>query len=147
MSHVRQQIRVALAAKVTGLATTSSNVFQNRTQMVTDANLPCLIIASESDEAQSISLSYPRLTARIANFSIRVLAKATADLDNVLDGICLNVEKALASDTSLGGLTKDLQLMNTSIAFNSDNETHYGEAAMNWSATYYIQETAPDTAL
>lgn len=147
MSHVRQQIREAIAVKVTGLALIGGNVFQNRTQMVTDANLPCLIIASDNEESQSMSLSYPRLTARSVNFSVRVLAKASTDLDDVLDGICLNVEKALAADIALGGLTKDLQLTNTSILFNSDNETNYGEATMAWLATYYIQETAPDMAL
>lgn len=146
-NHLRKQIRDAVATQLTGMSLTGSNVFKNRTQPVTDTNLPCLIIATEADEAESASLSYPRLTIRRLTLSIRALAKATSAVDDALDAICLNVEKALAGNMTLGGLAKDLQISATNIALNSESETNYGEATMLWQATYYIQETAPETAL
>lgn len=147
MKHVRQQIREALATVLNSQPLVGANVFINRTQPVTDSVLPCLIIAVENDESESASMSYPRLANHRLVISIRAFAHANSALDDALDAMCMNVEKALSANISLGGLTKDLQISSTSMALNSEAETNYGEAAMLWSAAYYIQETVPETAL
>lgn len=147
MTHVRKQIRDAVAVKLTGLTATGNNVFKNRTQAITENILPCLIISTESDDSEFISMGYPRLENRRLTVAIRALAQASSAIDDVLDDICLSVEQALSADISLAGLAKDLQINATNIQFNSESETNYGEATMLWTATYYIQETAPETAI
>lgn len=147
MSHVRQLIREAAAAKLSGLTTTGSNVFQSRVYPLADSKLPCLLVMSEEESSESASLGYPRLMQRQLTLSIAAVAKATANLDDTLDKICLEAEKALSSDVTLGGIAKDLRLTGTRIEFNGESEKPVGVATMLWQADYYTTETAPDVAL
>lgn len=147
MTHVRKQIRDAIAAKLIGLPNIGTNVFTNRTKKITNNILPCLIIETAKENSEAASVGTPRLVKRVLLVNIRVLTKATEDIDDVLDAICLDVEKQLALSPDLGGLTKDLKLESTDFSFDSENETTYGEAAMLWSADYQTKDTAPDTAL
>jgi len=147
MSHVRQQIREAAATAITGLATTGANVFQSRVYPVTNSKLPCLLIASIDEGSGYASLGYPRLMIRQLTLSIKAVAKATANLDDTLDRICLEAEIALAANVPLGGIAKNLSLTGTHIELDGDAETPVGVATMLWQADYYTTETAPNVAL
>ena len=146
MAHIRRQIREAIGIKLTGLALTGANVFQSRVYALDDTELPAILIATEIEDVEASSISYPRLQKRNLLVSIKALAKANADLDDVLDEICSQVEKALSADIGLNGLTKDLLLSSTNIALEGDGEKPIGVATMVWAANYQMKETAPDVA-
>jgi hypothetical protein len=146
-NHVRQQIRDALVVRLTGLATTGANVFKSRTYALEDSELPCLLIANESDNSESVSIGFPRLLKRDFLVSIKAVVKLADDLDDALDNICKQVEQAICADPSLGGIAKDFLLVNTTFELNGDMEAMVGEATMLWQSQYYIKETAPDLAL
>jgi len=145
--HVRQQIRDALVTRLTGLVTTGSQVFKSSTFNFDDADLPCLLIANEEDNSQSASIGYPRLQKRDFLVSIRAIVKISTGTDDALDNICKEVEIAISNDPSLGGIAKDLLLVNTRFELNGDMESQVGVATMLWQSQYYIKETAPDLAL
>lgn len=146
-THVRKQIRDAIKVKLTGLASTASNVFADRVYKMGDEELPAINIMSELEQNQAESIGFPRLQSRDFNVSINGYAKSNSNLDDVLDQICLEVETALAADISLGGLCKDLQLISTTPFFDGEGEKPRGAINMLWLASYRVVETAPGVAL
>lgn len=95
MSHVRRQIREAVAAAVTGLATTGSRVFQSRVYPLRDADLPCLLVSTGDEEISPATIG--NILQRDIDLHVRGVAKAGTDLDDTLDQIALEVETAIAN--------------------------------------------------
>lgn len=147
--HIRQQIRVAVADKLVGLATTGARVYASRVFPLSDSDLPCLLVFSRNEQVQARSIgsqvaNIARNTHRQLALEIKVFAKAGAALDDTLDTICKEVEVCLAADRFLGGLTSDLVLDTTSIELQGDGERPAGVATMIWLAEYWTLDNAPD---
>ena len=153
-THVRQQIREAVATLVTGLTTTGANVFQMRTRPLTDANLPALMITTNDEQVvNNITVGFPNRQERTLTVSVVALVKAAASAnpDDTVDTIIKEVEAALGASTSTytlsglarGGITLD------SIRIDMDDETDKPvmRATMDWQAVYYTLSNAPDTAV
>jgi hypothetical protein len=147
MSHVSQQIVDAIAVLITGLPLTGANVFDDIPTNPSSSILPCLIVEIIKDDSEPTSMGYPRLLNCTLSLAVIARAIGKTSLKRTLNTIRSNVQTALSAKPSLGGLTKDLQLNSVAFLTNSEAETNYGEATMLWTATYYIQETAPETAL
>jgi hypothetical protein len=146
-NHVRRQIREAVATAVTGLATTSTRVFQSRVYPLEAADLPCLMVWTLSETAEPTTIHAPRLLMRVVSLQIMAIAKATSDLDDTLDGICKEVEIALANAVSLASLCKSVTLTSTEIELAGTSEQPTGRATMVFDVDYYVAENAPDVAL
>lgn len=146
-NHVRRQIREAIATAVTGLATTGARVFQSRIYPLEATDLPGLRIYTISEASSTQNFGFPRLYERRLTVRIEACAQATADLDDVLDEICKEVETALGgAAVSLGG-AKSITLLDTDISMSGDSEKPRGQAAMSWEVFYVTAENAPDVAL
>jgi hypothetical protein len=149
MIHVRTQIRTAAAATLTGLATTGEKVFKSRMRPSEDDELPCLLVYCDDEPniARQTAGKTPRLSRELL-LVVKGLAKNGAGLDDELDAICLEVEKAISTNLTLGGLVRDgvwLTSINTTI--NEEMETTCGEIIMTFSATYSTNSNTPETAL
>lgn len=146
MSHVRRQIREAAAAAVTGLATTSTRVFQSRVYPLRDADLPCLLISTddESIEAENV-VSGGELTRNLT-LTVRGVAKATADLDDTLDGIAEQVEPVLNGST-LGGKVRLCTLEKITVEMDDALEKPVGTISLQYRTTYFTTPANPGTAL
>lgn len=152
MAHARQQIREAITAQLTGLATTGSNVFASRVHPMDDAHLPALAIYTLS-EAVDADLDVGATPAgavpqfRTLTVLVRGRAKAAVDLDDTLDDICAEVEDALYTDETLGGLVlKGLDLVSTEIEMAALDKP-VGEARMTWQVVYRVDAKAPETLI
>lgn len=147
-NHLRRQIREAIATAVTGLATTGARVFQSRIYPLATTDLPGLRVTTHEENVDaSQSLPAPRIIQRRLEVRITALARATADLDDTLDGICKEVEIALAMPcAALAGLAKVITLASTSIDWSGDAEQPVGSAAMTYEVIYMNAENAPDVA-
>lgn len=143
-NHLRRQIREQVATVLTGLATTGARVYQSRLYPVADAHLPGLTIYSLEEEADIMTLTEPRRSERRLQLMVEARAKATADLDDVLDGICKEVETALGVSAALGALAKEWNLARTELTFSAEGEIPVGVAAMQWTVIYSVAENAPD---
>lgn len=146
-NHVRQQLREAIAALVTGLTTTGGRVFQSRVYSLQESELPALMIATEDEQIEYLTVHNPRIQAKTVTVSIRAVAKATANLDDTLDAICKEVEVALATNQGVSGLAKALRMSGTTITLDGAGEQPVGVASMTYEIEVYCNETTPDVAI
>lgn len=146
-SHIRKQVREKVAQVLGGLTSTGSRVYQSRVKPLSDAQLPCLLVFTLQDDTDHKSLGYPRLVQRGLSVAVTALVKASDDFDDKLDQVCLEVEKAIAADVSLGGLVDDIRLLQTLIQFDGEGEKPVARAEMLWRVDVDVIENAPDVAI
>lgn len=147
-NHIRKQIRDAVVTLLTGLPTTGSKVYANRVWPLNDAELPGILVMSDADTVNSYSegsvvANTPRNVNRTAHLTVQVLTRGAA-IDDQLDQVCLEVEKALAADRFLGGLSSNVTLVDTRIQLKGDGEKPTGEASMSYQIEYWVLDTTPD---
>jgi len=147
MSHVRQQIREAFAAAVTGLTTTGARVYQSRIYELPAAQLPALRISTNDEAITWASLHNPATMERDIGLTCEAVAQATADLDDTLDTIIGEVEVAIAADPTLGGLCGVCRIESIEIDLSAEGEVPTGRAAMRFAVRTYTLSNAPQTAL
>lgn len=143
-NHVRRQLREAIAAAVTGLTTTGTNVFQSRLYPFSVNDLPCLRIVSDGDQVQAQTVNHPYTQMRTTQITIEARAIATQDLDDTLDQICKEVEIAISS---AAGIAKSMYLLGTRIEMEALGEQPIGVATMIYSKDLYTASNAPDVVL
>lgn len=136
MAHVRQQIRNRIATLVTGLATTGSSVYKMRRYSLDDAKLPALCVYT-MDEGSNLVTVGTRTLRRVINVAVQVFAKdSSTAISDTLDGICVEVEEAIAADFTLNGLAKSCILSSTDIDINVEGEKSVGSANLVYSVEY-----------
>lgn len=150
MSHVRQRIREAFTTTITGLTTTGTNVFASRVWAVSDTNLPALLIHTDEETIEVLTVHGPAALQRTLTVRIEGIARATADLDDTLDTICSEVETAInateSASTAGDLLDSPIRLVSITVEYERA-ERPVGRITMSWSGTYTTAANAPDTAL
>ena len=144
MSHVRQQIREAVAVIVTSLTTTGANVFQSRVYNVQASELPCLLVYTK-DESVGPEQGTMLAMQRSLTLTIEGKAKATADLDDTLDDIAKEVEIAVAADITIGALAHSIFLESTLIELSGDGDQPIGNVSLNYIVNYMTPFGDPET--
>lgn len=136
--HVRKQIRDAVETALTGLATTGATVFTSRVYPIEADSLPCLAILTATE---TIALDEGTLEAphRLLTVEVRGIAKATSALDDTLDTIAKEVEVAMRSDITLGGLSAGLDLSSTEMELTAEGDQPHGQVSL----FYIIQYRTP----
>lgn len=132
-THVRTQLRSAVATLVTGLATTGPRVFQTRMPPQRLIDLPCLLVYA-GDE--TVERGGGTLQDRALEIIVRGVAVANTGLDATLDQIALEVETALAAD---GRLT--LKSIETDL--DEALEKPAGVIAMTYTTPYFTHAGNP----
>lgn len=146
MAHVRRQIREAAATALTGLTTTGARVFQSRIHPLRDADLPCLLISTDDEQVQQENMVAGGELTRELTLTVRGVAKATADLDDTLDGIAEQVEPVLNGAT-LGNLAKNCQLAGIKAEMDEALEKPVGIITLEYRILYFTTPASPGTAL
>ena len=95
MSHVRTQLRTALVATLTGLATTGNRVHASRMRPQGADQMPCLLVTTNDEQIDS---TVDAILLRDLSVSIRGFAMGNSALDDTLDQIALEVETVMASN-------------------------------------------------
>ena len=144
---VTAQLRSAAVTRLTGLSLTGVNVFKSRVYPLEDDELPCLLIATPSEENEYLTMDCPRRVRSRITLSVKALAKITNGLDDVLDAICKEVRSVLGSDPFLGGLSKDLMITGTKTGMSGEGEQPLGVASMLFMVEIHTRENAPDTPI
>lgn len=146
MAHVRKQIRDAVVTAVTGLTTTGSNVFRNRVFPLETSKVPGLCVFTKSESVDFDTLHIPRSIMRTLDLGVEAYVVATANYDNTLDTIAVEVEEALAADVTLGGLSKDLQVTAFEADFIGDGEQTVAVGRFTVLVQYRTLENDVETA-
>ena len=145
--HVRKQIRDAVVTTVTGLTTTTTNVFASRVYRVEDSKLPALLVYTNEEESEVLSMSRPQKIHRTVAVVVEGIAKATTALDDTLDTIAKEIETAIAADPTVGGLAKETVLTDIGVELTGDAQQPTGSIRLSFAVRYVTLETDPTTAL
>lgn len=144
--HVRQQIRKAASVALQGLATTGDRVYESRVYPLGKAGLPGLCIYTPS-EASSREES-PTESMRDVTLMVHGLVQISESLEDELDDIALEVEKALDELGLIGGLAKiyhGIQGTNTVMSGDEVAEPH-GAIELEFLYTYRTRTGSPEIA-
>lgn len=147
MAHVRKSIRDNVVTTVTGLATTGANVYRTRAYPLASGKLPGLCVYTNSEASTNETITYPRTKTRIAELAVEGYVSGTANIDNSLDQIALEVEEALTADVTRNGLAKDTELTSTEIEVVGEGEKVAGVIRMIFTITYMTAENDVETAV
>lgn len=144
-NHVRQQLREAVATVVTGLTTTSTRVFQSRVYPLQTSELPCLVVTTDGDQVENLTVHNPVQQQRTTQLRIEAFAKATSNLDDTLDTICKEVEAAIANSSA--STVKGLMYNGAQIDIEVLGDQPIGKATMLFSKDLYTVSNAPDVMI
>ena len=147
MAHVRKQIRDAVATELTGLTTTGSRVFKGRFYPIQNDNLPALCIYTADEEAELGVIGTSRGSDRILVVTVEAYAKSKTIVEDTLDTIAVEVEEAMSSDTTLGGLSKDIMYTGFDLDADADGEQTVAVLRLNFSVRYRVAENDVETAI
>lgn len=150
MSHIRQNVREAAAAAVTGLATTGTNVFKSRTLPLRQGDFPCLAVYARSDSPDyaQASMGDRTLVPRVIELHVQGFVKQLddEDLEDTLDDIAEEVEGALFDAFPFGtaiGLTIGQQTLDV----DTQGDETLGVIDMVFNVMYRTAEGSPGTAI
>lgn len=143
MAHARQAIREALAAALIGLASTGARVFQSR--MRPQDSLPCLLATTNDEDVQRVDMD--SIEERDIDLEIVGVAKAAADVDDVLDTIAAEVETAIGANNTLGGRVKRMHLTRLRYEFDDELDQPVGLVRLTYRSTYFTNAGVPGTTL
>lgn len=143
-NHVRQQLRDSITSVVTGLTTTGTKVFKSRAYPLQESDLPCLVIKTEAERIDYLTINPPAQQEREVTVTIEATARATSSLDDTLDKICKEVEIAIDSASTIA---RDVQLAGTNLDTSVVGSQPVGMATMIYRMKVYTAADAPDTAL
>ncbi len=146
-NHIRQQIRERVGTVLTGLTTTGSRVYQSRVYALADTELPALLIYTKSETSEPLVMHTDRVMERELLLVVECYAKVNSNFDDSIDTISKEVEEAIAADTTLNSLAKDVYIESTEIEFNAEGESPVGYATLTFLTTYHAKETNPDVAV
>lgn len=143
--HVRQQLREAIVAAVTGLASTGARVYSALTYPALQSDLPHLEVNTVEEQAESVSLHGPGLIERTVVIEITARAIATSGLATMVDDVAAEVETALGGSVMVSGKEVPLSYQGASIQFSSEADQPVGVATLRYQATLYTASNAPGT--
>jgi hypothetical protein len=144
MAHARQQIREAVAAALTGLASTGTRVFQSRMRPQDEASLPALLVTTNDEE---ITTSIGSVQTRLLGVTVECIAQPSGAVDDVLDTIAEEVEIAMHNAGLFGGLVAGSELTSVSVSFTDELQKPCGALSMQYRFTYFTNAGAPGTII
>lgn len=147
MPHAREQIRDAVVTALTDLTTTERNVFRSRIYPMEQAKLPGLAIYTKSDSSEYVTLTPPRTLDRTLVVTVEAYVSANADFDETIDDISAEIETAMYTNRTLGGLARDSQILGVEVDFSGDGENPVAIAVFTIEIQYVTVEGSPTTAV
>jgi hypothetical protein len=147
MSHVRKQIRDAVAAALTGLTTTGTNVFKGRYFSMQTPKLPALLVYTTNEDAELSIMGSSRGSDRVLSLVIEGYAISKTIVEDTLDQIAVEVEEAMASDYTLNGLTRDVRYTGYELDANADPEQTVAVIRLTFDIKYRVSAGDVETAL
>jgi hypothetical protein len=146
--HARTQIRRAVAKMLTNLPTTQERVFEGYPWEINPEELPALEILSPSERIdEDFSSSTGGVNQLGRRVTLIIVGYTTGDdIEDRLDQIALEVERAIGADRTLGGTVIDSEITATEFAVAVD-EVRVGQVQLTYEAIYRTTRAAPETIL
>lgn len=147
MSHKRQAIRDAIVTKLVNASTSAgTRVKSTRIEPIRTAELPCISVYSVSDQVdlERTNQTAPRKSWRDYQIAVVAWVSGSSDtLDDDLDDIAAQIERALSADEQLNESAEDLVLVDTAFDLRIDGARPLGAVGLTYSASYYTDVPDP----
>lgn len=141
MPHPRKLIRDAAKALLLGQTVAGTRVHKTRAVPLRGGKLPALTLYTTSEAVDpSSQRTSPRELKRTVQLVIEGAVKATApgeDIEDALDALAKEVERALHRDESLAGTADDSILTGTEVETAEEGEAVFGVVVLTYAVTYY----------
>lgn len=145
--HLRKQIRSAVVAALTGLATTGARVYDEPVDPLSDADIGAgaLAVYAGGEEIPEASFGLDRRMQRNLDLVVEVYVKRVTGYADQRDLIVKEVEVAIAANQSAGGV-KWIQLRSISTEPSEELDRPALAATLRFEAPYYTTLGTPDVA-
>ena len=145
MAHARTQVRQAVVA---ALAATPYQVVSGRVYPLPRGDAETLSVATREEahdpgEEDISGLSATAEGRRLA-LAIEARTRSTANLDDALDAMCLEVERAMGADPTLSGLVEWNSLRGTDYEVTGEQEKPLGLATLVYEVEYRVNRSDPE---
>ncbi len=145
MAHPRQLIREAAREALVGKTQAAERVYETRIVPWRRLELPAIAIYTLDEEVDPSSASTaPRELTRTVDLAIEAYVKQGDNVDDALDDIALEIERAMHADETLRGKASDSILASTQLGIVAEGEKTAGVAGLLYRVTYYTY--APEAA-
>lgn len=143
-AHVYIDALQALAARLTGLATTAARVHLDRAAPFVAAELPALNIRFEADEVEAQGLGSVRLLSRSMTARVHIVMAGASGVDLLALQVLGEVEAALGADLTLGGAVETLAYTGTEgLQIEDTSEGPLALLPLAITLTLFTQSDAP----
>ena len=137
MSHVRTQIRNAVAAALTGVGT----VHVARVYPVTEAELPVVLVYTNGEQIEQGEFGS---LERVLEVVVEIVAQGDS-LDAAMDAVLVDVEQALGG--GLGALVTSFSAASIEVSTSTEGSAPIGRLRLAYEATYRTAYADPETNL
>lgn len=148
--HMHTQIRDAIIALVTGLASTGSNVFKESVyDLPEDVDLPAWGVFAVSEESEVHAAGDPPILMRLLDVALEGVAQGTEqNLPDTLSQMAKEAEPVMSADLTLGGLVITLELTSTEYFYRGQETTKpVGAIRLTYTIEYRTTATDPTTSV
>ena len=144
MSHIRTRIRQNIVTTLKGLTDTESNVFDTRIYPMNLDTLPGICVYTAGETSSYLSISPPRTLDKSIAVAVEIYVKMIDTYDEKLDQIAADVEEALYTDLSRGGLAQDTMVTAFDSTFSGDVEQPVLMGKLTVQVRYSAVEGSPE---
>lgn len=145
MAHQRQLIREAVKAQLVGKTSAGARVYETRVVPWARMSLPVLAVYTLKESVDPTSrASAPRELARSAELVVEGVVEAGENVDDALDELALEVERALHADPTFAGTASDSILASTDLEVGEEGGKPVGFFRLTYTVTFYTY--APEAA-
>lgn len=144
--HPRQEVREAIAARLKEVKTAAGDkIYISRAIPLFDHNLPAILIYANDEQIREEcwdSDGFGPLKRELEIF-IEAVTIGREDLDNKLDNLALEIEKALDGWNISDKKAAILRFKGTDLDMSVEGKNTYGAVRLAYSLTYYTQTKQP----
>jgi hypothetical protein len=146
VAHQRKLIReAAVSALVSAGTSAGARVKESRLEPARAAELPCISVYTTDESVDPASITTaPREMKRTVQLEIVAWARATENIDDVLDGLAEEIENAVESDPTFGDTASNSILSDTAVGLKLEGDRPMGAVSLTYAVTYFTRYEAPD---
>lgn len=140
--HIRKQIRDKIKELLIGLSITKDNIFFDLLSPINKNKLPALVLSTENETINNITVGYPALQERVLTLNIHGVIKTNYDLQDNLDEILSNVESILnlQINKKLDDLVTKVNQVEVNTDLNGELDESVGVIQIVYQITYRCYE-------
>lgn len=141
MALAAAQVVDALAARLVSVVATGGRVSTSRTWPLTEADLPAWRVQIGDEAVRAVTLD--GLNEHTLSVDLQACALATADLDDVLNGLASAGLAALFSPTT----PYELRHVGTGRRMQQQDQASLGVVTLSVEAVFHVYPAQPDTII